>query len=156
MRFADQTFAQRQLEPSRGEVLFEDWCQKNSRFYRRLGFDQHTEQIPEFYDVPPVMRNLPDYLYKSPNGKYSIISVKGTESIKKTEADLIPSLIGHYGSKALPWWYAFCLPEISDPVFLSPVDVMMHYMAQPDQMWKSDGKVYRTIDIKGIYASKEK
>mgnify|MGYP003347323029 CR=1 FL=1 len=70
------------------EVLFEAYCQTKNYFYRRLGFDEKNDPIPNFYNLNPLIRNLPDFYIHNPlKNASALIMVKGTRNLKQSEFD---------------------------------------------------------------------
>ena len=128
------------------EVLFEAYCQTKNYFYRRLGFDEKNDPIPNFYDMNTFIRNMPDF-YINNNGKAALIMVKGTANIKASEIKLLPQFMEWFDSKECPLLYAFCFKD-QRPLLLYPDKVIELYNQSIDQQW-SDGVTYRNLKING-------
>ena len=79
------------------EELFEKYCNQKGYFIRRLGFDEKKDPIPNFYNINPMVRNLPDY-YVCTNKLSFLVMVKGTANIKQKEYELLPKFIEWYDS----------------------------------------------------------
>ncbi len=66
------------------EVLFEAYCQSKGYFYRRLGFDEKNDPIPNFYNLNPLIRNLPDF-YINNKGVAGLVMVKERPILKQAK-----------------------------------------------------------------------
>jgi hypothetical protein len=128
-----------------GEELFEQYCRSKNVFFRRLGFDEKKDAIPNFFDVSPFIRNLPDYLVVGNKGT-KLVNIKGTANLKKSEVMMIPQFLEWYHTKECPLWYAFCFKGESKPFFITPDRVIELYQDATDKQW-NDGKIYRTLNI---------
>ena len=80
----NNTFAERNKEPSKGEMLFEQYCKDRNVEFKRLGFDQHGDQLPFFWQINPLIRNLPDY-YVITKTRAFFVMVKGTANMRSEE-----------------------------------------------------------------------
>jgi hypothetical protein len=130
------------------ERIFEDYCFVKAYFIQRLGFDEKNNPVPNFFNLNPYIRNLPDYFICNPHGKdqpCSLIMVKGTANIKFQEYQSIPLYMEWYESPRCPILYAFCFKD-QDPIFMKPKKVIELYENSSDKVWP-DGKVYRNIKI---------
>ena len=142
---AAHTFLERQKVVNHGEILFERYCIDKNYKYWRLGFEEKTNTIPNYYHLNPLLRNIPDYILETNNGVY-VTNVKGTANFKKQEIDMIPLFLEWYGSKEYPLVYVFCFAE-RKPVMVYPEKVIQLYQdATEDKQW-ADGKIYRTLNI---------
>lgn len=141
----NNSYSERNKEPSKGEVLFEQYCQDKNVQCVRLGFDQYTHPIEGFHLINPMLRNIPDYLAIAKNKKF-LVMVKGTANIKKKEVDMIPLFMEWYGSKEVPLYYAFCFEGQNKPLFMTPSRVIELYQGATDKQW-SDGVIYRTLAL---------
>jgi hypothetical protein len=128
------------------EVLFEAYCQSKGYFYRRLGFDEKNDPIPNFYNLNPLIRNLPDF-YINNKGVAGLIMVKGTANIKASEIKLLPHFLEWFDSKECPLIYAFCFKD-QKPLLLFPEKVIQLYEKSTDQQWH-DGVTYRNLNLNG-------
>lgn len=126
-----------------GEQLFEDYCKARGHTVMRLGFDEKNNQIPNYWNINPAVRNLPDYMVCTKT-KTVLVQVKGTANIKKTDIDMIPFFLEWYSSKEVPLYYAFCFAEKEKPLFITPDRVIELYQQESDRQW-NDGKIYRTL-----------
>ena len=77
------SYQDRQSNINKGEELFENWMEKKGYSYKKLGFDEKTNNIEGFWLMHPLLRNLPDYThYDQNNERLVYFQVKGTYSIK--------------------------------------------------------------------------
>jgi hypothetical protein len=144
MKAAD-TFAERQKGANIGEELFEKYCiSKNVRF-SRLGFQEKSNEIPNYWQINGYLRNLPDYLVITSTRNF-LVMVKGTANMKKTEVQMIPQFLEWYGSKDCSLYYAFCFEGRNTPYFRTPDQVIELYKQGQDKQW-TDGKIYRTLQL---------
>lgn len=141
----NSSYTQRNSARNLGEELFEQYCENKQVFFRRLGFDEKTDNIPNFYSINPFIRNLPDYLVVTNKGS-KLVNVKGTANIKASEITMIPQFIEWYHSRECPLWYAFCFSEKNTPTFRTPDQVIELYQMAEDKQW-NDGVKYRTLKI---------
>lgn len=141
----NNSYQQRNSGVNLGEQLFEEYCLKRQVYFRRLGFDEKNDAIPNFYRINCFIRNLPDYLVVSDKGS-RLVSVKGTANFKKTEVMMIPQFLEWYHSKECPLWYAFCFKGESKPFFMTPDRVIQLYQQAEDKQW-NDGVIYRTLNF---------
>ena len=73
----NNTYAQRQTEVNKGEVLFEEYCKEKGYEFVRIGFNEKKGQISNFFLINPLLRNIPDYFVNTPNGPL-VVQVKGS------------------------------------------------------------------------------
>jgi len=129
-----------------GEYLFEQFCNLNHCEFQRIGFDEHENNVPNYWRLSNLLRNLPDYVLNA-KGKTFVVAVKGTDNFKKKEFDLLPSMVETYGSEEAPLIYAFCFKENSFPIWVKPNKLVDLYKESEDQQWH-DGVVYRNLNIR--------
>lgn len=141
----NNSYKDRNSIPSKGETLFEEYCNKKGVNCIRLGFDQFKDPIPKFYEISCMLRNIPDYLVTSKDKNF-LVMVKGTANIKKAEVTMIPQFLEWYATKEVPLYYAFCFEGESKPFFITPDRVIQLYQEGTDKQW-NDGKIYRTLNI---------
>jgi hypothetical protein len=141
----NSSYSERNSGRNIGEELFEQYCVSKQVFYRRLGFDEKNDPIPNFYSISPFIRNLPDYLVVSNKGS-RLVNIKGTANIKASEVKMIPQFLEWYHSRECPLWYAFCFEGESKPFFMTPDRVISLYQEAQDKQW-NDGVIYRTLRI---------
>ena len=127
------------------EELFENYCNQKGYFIRRLGFDEKKDPIPNFYNINPMVRNLPDY-YVYTNKLSFLVMVKGTANIKQKEYDLLANFLEWYDSKECRLIYAFCFKTSNNPQLIYPNKLIDLYNESQDKVWH-DGVVYRTLDL---------
>ncbi len=89
-----------------GEEIFEQWCNRNAWNCTRLGFDEKFANVGAFYNLNPVLRNMPDYVIQREEKTFAV-NVKGTPNIKEKERLLLPQLIDAYSSQKAPLIYVF-------------------------------------------------
>jgi hypothetical protein len=127
-----------------GEELFLDWAAEKCSFVTRLGFDEKAGFVEKFFEINPLLRNIPDFLIIN-NDKLFLVNVKGTDNIKQKEMDLLPKLIETYSSENAPLVYCFCFRN-QKPLFLTTTQLTELYDQESDNKW-DDGIVYRKIKI---------
>ena len=54
------SYAERNSCINTAEILFEEYCNTKQYFFRRIGFDEKQDPIPNFYNLSKIIRNLPD------------------------------------------------------------------------------------------------
>ena len=140
----DNNYHERSSAPV-GEPLFEAWCMEKQFRCIRYNIDESI-RIPRYWEINPILRNVPDYLVITPKGK-RVVQVKGTYNLKHQEYLMIPEFIKNYGTPKVPLYYAFCVRG-ENPVVLPAERVIVIYdHSGPDKQWESDGKIYRTLDL---------
>lgn len=140
----NNSFAERNAGANLGEELFEKYCKEKQVFFKRLGFDEKKQQIPRFWEINPMVRNLPDY-FVATNSRSMLVMVKGTANIKQSEVKMIPLFLEWYHSKNCPLYYAFCFKD-KKIAFRTPDQVIELYQGAIDKQW-SDGVIYRTLAL---------
>lgn len=143
MNNASMNYADRNTGNNFAEDFFENYC-KNYKIVR-LGFNEKYNSIPKFYNLNPIIRNIPDYFVYATN-KTFLCNVKGTANIKQKEIDLLPDLISSYSSKDCPLIYAFCFKTQNKPIFKKAEEIINLYNKENDKIWH-DGIVYRTLKV---------
>ena len=141
----NQSYAERNKAPNKGEILFEQYCKNKQVQCVRLGFDEKKDPIPNFNQVNSYLRNLPDYLVVTATRNF-LVMVKGTSNIKKKEAAMIPLFMEWYATKDVPLYYVFCFEGQNTPTFRTPDQVITLYQEGQDKQW-SDGVIYRTLQL---------
>jgi len=129
-----------------GEYLFEKFCAASDTQFQRLGFDEHQNNVPNFWRVNPILRNLPDYVINTKNRTF-VVAVKGTDNFKKKEFELLPKMVEAFNSEEAPLIYAFCFKEKHNPIWIRPKKLMELYEKSVDQQWH-DGVIYRNLNIR--------
>jgi hypothetical protein len=133
------------------EFLFEEYCNEKGYFFRRLGFDEKKDPIPNFFAINPMVRNLPDYyIYREADGHNLsfLVMVKGTANIKQSEYKLLPHFVEWYDSKGCSLIYAFCFKGEKKPLLVYPEKLIQLYTESQDKTWH-DGIIYRTLNLNG-------
>jgi hypothetical protein len=142
-----QSYAQRvKTIKNDGEYLFEKHCIANGCEFKRLGFDEHEDNVANFWRINPILRNLPDYVINS-KGKTFVVAVKGTDNFKKKEFELLPSMVQAFSSEEAPLIYAFCFKEKQSPIWVKPNKIIELYSQAQDQQWH-DGVIYRNLNLR--------
>lgn len=141
----NNSFAERNAGANLGEELFEQYCKEKQVFFKRLGFDEKKQQIPRFWEINPMVRNLPDY-FVATNSCSMLVMVKGTANLKQSEVKMIPLFLEWYHSKNCELYYAFCFKGQKKPLFMTPSRVIELYQGATDKQW-SDGVIYRTLAL---------
>ena len=129
-----------------GEYLFEKFCTIAGTQFQRLGFDEHQDNVPYFWRINPVLRNLPDYVINTKN-KTFVVAVKGTDNFKQKEFELLPKMVEAFSSKEAPLIYAFCFKEKQAPIWVKPSEIIELYNKSQDQQWH-DGVIYRNLNLR--------
>lgn len=79
---ATGSYSQRQAcGYNKAEDLFEKELENKKLSYSRFGFDEKNGFIPNFWQINPIIRSLPDYTVFL-NGKNYYFHIKGTNKIK--------------------------------------------------------------------------
>ena len=79
----ESSYQDRQSNINKGELIFEKYMANNGYSYKKLGFDEKTNNIEGYWNVHPILRNLPDYTwYDKKNKRIFYFQVKGTYSVK--------------------------------------------------------------------------
>jgi hypothetical protein len=129
-----------------GEYLFEKFCSLNHCEFHRLGFDEHENNVSNYWRLSALLRNLPDYVLNA-KGKTFVVAVKGTDNFKQKEFDLLPKMVETYSSEDAPLIYAFCFKENTHPIWVRPKKLVELYNEAEDQQWH-DGVIYRNLNIR--------
>ena len=129
-----------------GEYLFEKFCTIANTQFQRLGFDENKDNVPNFWKINPVLRNLPDYVINTKN-KTFVVAVKGTDNFKQKEFELLPKMVEAFSSMQAPLIYAFCFKEKLGPIWIKPNKIIELYNKSQDQEWH-DGVIYRNLNIR--------
>ena len=127
-----------------GEELFEAYCKEKDYACSRLGFDEQNGYVDKFFNLNPLLRNLPDYVVNTPKETF-VVCVKGTPNFKKKEFDLLPLMTEWFSSPKAQLVYAFCFKDQS-PKLIFPEKIIALYEKSRDQKW-SDGVIYRHLQI---------
>lgn len=140
----DNTYEERNsIATNQGEELFLQWCRDKKVNVTRLGFDEKQGKVNRFFDLPPMIRNLPDYFVTT--GKKSLlVNVKGSPNIKEQEFELMEGFAHLYDSETAPLYYAFCY-EPDKVVFLTLAQVQQAYLEEKKIKTWPDGKRYKKI-----------
>jgi hypothetical protein len=130
------------------EIRFENYCNSNGIFMKRLGFDEKNEPLPNFFNINQYIRNLPDYFIcntSKPNQPTALVMVKGTANIKKGEYLMLQNFIDWYSAPRCQLLYAFCFDN-KLPIFKRVNEVSRLYSQSIDKQW-NDGKTYRNLKL---------
>lgn len=141
----NNTYQERQSVENYGEIMFEKYCREKQYSVNRLGFDEKNANVPNFFRLNALLRNLPDYIVNTPTATF-VVNVKGTNCIKKEEMTILTELIACYSSKDAQLLYAFCLKGNELPILVYPEKFIYMYQQSKDEQW-NDGKVYRRLAI---------
>lgn len=147
---ANASYEKRNATFNIGETRFEEYCKKNNIYFRRLGFDSVNDPIPNFFNINPLIRNLPDYFICKSNTDdqdqpTALIMVKGTPNITQKEYKLIPSFIESYSSPRCELLYAFAFENLT--YFIRPKKIMKLYEESTDRTWPKNNTIHRTLCI---------
>jgi hypothetical protein len=127
-----------------GEELFESWATSKGYVATVFGSNARDNPIPNFSRLNPILRNVPDFVLNKNNKTY-VVSVKGTPSIKKTEIEMLDTLVMCYSSDRAPFIYAFCFRG-QEPVLMSVETLKQKYYEAEEKSWH-DGVIYRKLKI---------
>jgi hypothetical protein len=141
---AFNTYIERQSAPNDAEVLFEAMCEDKGWKFYRVGFDEKSRNVDQFFRLTPLLRNLPDY-YLLSSRCAGMVQVKGTDAIKKLEYDLIPAMIEAFASPTVDLYYCFLMKN-RETKFKTAKEVMDLYEKERDQIWP-DGVMFRRLSI---------
>ena len=131
-----------------GEELFLDWAAEKCSFVSRLGFDEKAGNVDKFFDLNPILRNIPDFLIIN-NDRAFLVNVKGTINFKRKEYDLLPKLIETYASDNAPLVYAFCFRN-EQPKFVTTTQIIDLFDKSIEKVW-DDGVAYRSLDLNSFH-----
>ena len=141
------TYLERQTVANQGEVLFQEWCELHGYQVRRVGFDEKHGNVANFYNLPCLLRNLPDFVIGR-DDQTMVVNVKGTGNFKQSEISMMPLFLEWFSSKKAPLMYAFCFAGC-DPLFIYPEKIIDLYEKSKNQQW-SDGVVYRNLNLMSL------
>jgi hypothetical protein len=127
-----------------GEEWFADWSLSKGYIATVFGSNARDNPIPNFSRLNPILRNVPDFVLTKDNKTY-VVSVKGTPSIKKTEFEMLDTLVMCYSSDKAPFIYAFCFKG-HEPVLMSVDTLKRKYIEAEEKQWH-DGVKYRRINL---------
>lgn len=144
MKHSGMSYQERNSADNFAEDFFETYCQ--NYYIRRIGFDEKKDSIPEFYNLNPILRNLPDYFVYA-NGKTFMCNVKGTDNFKEKEFKLLHSFKINFHTKKCPLIYAFCFKENNKPIFKTIDELIILYELSPESQWHDD-VVYRNLGLR--------
>ena len=144
LKHSGMNYSERNSSDNFAEDFFENYCK--NYYIRRVGFDEKKDSIPDFFNINPMLRNLPDYFVYA-NGKTFLCNVKGTDNFKKKEFSIINNLKLHYSSKKCPLIYAFCFKENKKPIFKTIDELIILYELSPESEWH-DGVIYRNLGLR--------
>ena len=140
---AGQTYSQRQgVGFNLAEDLFTKWASDKGWKCTRLGFDEKNGNVDNFFKLPSLLRNLPDFVITKKDKIY-VVNVKGTPRFKKKEFDILDKIEQSYSSLSAPLRYAFCFNN-QEPKFFSTEQIKEMYSKESDQQWH-DGIVFRKL-----------
>lgn len=131
-----------------GEELFLDWAAEKCSFVARLGFDEKAGNVEKFFDLNPILRNIPDFLIIN-NDRAFLVNVKGTHNFKQKEYDLLPKIIETYASENAPLVYAFCFRN-EQPKFVTTTQIIDLFDKSIEKVW-DDGVAYRSLDLNSFH-----
>lgn len=141
------TYAERNNRPDNfGEQLFIDYCRHQGYTCRRIGFDEKIGQIPNYWDLNKVLRQLPDFIVARPStGRMAVVQVKGTNKFKEDDYNNLAWSESVYGSAKAPLRYVFALK--SGIVWKTVSEVAELYRTATEEGQWPDGKRYRVLNL---------
>lgn len=129
---------------NQGEEIFLKWCEARNLKVTRLGFDEKKKPVDRFYDLPELVRNLPDFIVSSEN-KLTLVNVKGSANLKEQEYKLLDNLAETYDKENCKLYYVFSLPQ--GLYWRKVLSVKKMYEESKFEGRWPDGKVYRRLDL---------
>jgi hypothetical protein len=130
------------IESNQGEDIFLAWCKEKKLRVTRLGFDEKKAPVDRFYELPLLVRNLPDFIVTS-DSRLTLVNVKGSLNFKENEYQRLDQLIETYETPSCVLYYAFALP--SEVIWKRAASIKTAYeQATHEGVWP-DGKVYRKL-----------
>ena len=139
----DNTYEQRNsIKSNRGEQLFLQWCRDKGLEVHRLGFDEKQDKVSHFFQLPTIVRNLPDFVLAD-NDKLILVNVKGSMNFKAEEYSRLNELTYHYENDQCKLWYVFALP--GELKWMTLDQVREAYDSSTKEGVWPDGKSYRTL-----------
>lgn len=139
------SFLDRQKIVNHGEILFEKYCTQKNYKYHRLGFEEKSNEIDNYWKLNTMIRNLPDYIVNTGRDTF-VVNVKGTGNFKQSEVNMLPMFMEWFSTKEAPLIYAFCFTE-QKPIMVYPDKIIELYKeAGVDKTWK-DGVIYRSLNL---------
>ena len=138
------TYEERQSVPDIGEQLFEEWATEKGYTFNRIGFHSKNDNVPNFFKLSYLLRNLPDYVLNKGKKTY-VVCVKGTANIKEVEFNSLDSASMYYGTGQAKLIYAFCFRG-QEPILMSVETLKERFNEAKTKKWH-DGVKYRKIKI---------
>lgn len=139
------SFLDRQKIVNHGEILFEKYCTSKGYKYHRLGFDEKNNEIPNYWRLNPMIRNLPDYIVNTDKFTF-VVNVKGTGNLKQSEVNMLPLFMEWFSTKEAPLIYAFCFTEQKSIMVYPDKIIELYKEAGIDKTWQ-DGVIYRSLNL---------
>lgn len=144
---AEATYADRQSCPNQGEDLFEAYCKRRGVVFYRFGFDEKKGNIELFYNLPPLLRSLPDYLVPHPPSRtIYMIHVKGTNRVKLTDLNLYEEFEYRFCGRGCEMRVGFFFPG-AEPTWMTVAELRARTEALTPKRFASDGKEYYELPI---------
>jgi hypothetical protein len=135
------------IKTNQGEEIFLRWCEGKGLKVTRLGFDEKQAPVDRFYDLPDLVRNLPDFIVQSEE-KVTLVNVKGSLNLKEKEYLLLDKLAEAYDSEKCHLYYVFALPR---ELFWRRVSSVKKAYEESKEIGQwPDGKLYRKLDLCGF------
>jgi hypothetical protein len=143
---ARNSFAVRNSVANKAEVFFENYMSEHGTKYYRLGFDEKNERVPFFWNVPPILRSLPDYLISKPKHAY-FVHVKGTNKLKLNDF-LLAKMFNLQFCQAdnTELLFCFCF-EGNEPMFFKVETVQELLTGLTVEAFANDGNQYFSLDL---------
>jgi hypothetical protein len=85
------SYQERQTVANKGEVLFCKWCESHGYQVSRVGFDEKYGSVDNFFNLPSLLRNLPDFVINR-GDETMVVNVKGTANFKEKEVKMLTLL----------------------------------------------------------------
>jgi len=126
----------------RGSLLFVRWCRVHGFTYHRVGFDPKVDRIPRFWELPEVVRLLPDFVVVM-HGQPILVEVKGSPNLKQEEAETLGRREAWYGPR---YRYAFCYRDRIALVGAETVRDLFNAATERGR-FESDDKPFRRLEL---------
>lgn len=135
---------------NKAELIFERYCESRGVDYRKLGFDEKDGYIKGFFNVPPLLRSLPDYIVSMPGNIIYFIHVKGTNKLKISDLINYGAFSRMYTRHDVRLHMAFCFEsngeEATHLISWSKIEKQL-LLGQRIKQFDSDKKLYLEIPI---------
>ena len=126
------------------EVRFEKFCKDKQIPFWRLGFDEKENRLPNFWEVHPLIRAMPDYICYN-NNRLTYMHVKGTHRVKINDLILYETWDRDLAFRA-GMRIVFCFDN-QDPIFLTWDQLKQKLTGCIIKEWPHDKKQFVEINF---------